>query len=193
MHDLPDTDDADASAEKFWPEGYKDVLRMDLKQAFVTMVLACEAFRSFYESSYTERFGDYESFVDRLAEMIVIGAENGVDLVLGEVYDAFRNNSPFPDKRYYAMYFWPEVFTENLKKGLASKAFEEFDNHHAYVHIYEDHYESDLSFDEFIAQIADLVVMGAANGADDALGDIYRAFLDRAPLPTARRRPRRLR
>jgi hypothetical protein len=125
--------------------------------------------------------------------MVVIGAENGVDLILGEVYDAFWNNSPFPDKRFYARYFWPEVFTEDLKKVLASKAFEEFDNHHAYVHIHEDHYESDLSFGEFIAQIADLVVMGAVNGADDALGDIYRAFLDRAPLPTARRRPRRLR
>lgn len=193
MHDLPDTDDADASAEKFWPEGYKNVLRTDLKQAFVDMVIACGAFRTFYESSYNDRFDDYESFVDRLAEMVVIGAENGVDFVLGEVYNAFRKNSSLPDKRYYAQYFWPEVFNEDFRKVLASKAFDEFDNHHAYVHIHEDHYESNLPFDEFIAQIADLVVMGAVNGADDALGDIYRAFLDRAPLPTARRRPRALR
>ena len=193
MHDLPDTDDADASAERFWPEGYKNVLRADLKKAFVEMVIKSEAFRSFYELLYHDRFDDYESFVDRLAEMVVIGSENGVDIILGEVYDAFRNNSPFPDKRYYAKYFWPEVFDEDLRKVLASRAFDEFDNHHAYVHIHEDHYESNLSFAEFIAQIADLVVVGAVNGADDALRDIYRAFLSRAPLPTVRRRPRRLR
>jgi len=193
MHDLPDTDDADASAEKFWPEGYKNIIRTNLSRSFANMVLADEAFRSFYKRSYQERFDTYEAFVDRLAEMVVIGAENGIDLILGEVYDAFRNNYQFPDKRYYAKYFWPEAFSEDLRKVLASKAFDEFDNHHAYVHIYEDHYESNLSFDEFIAQITDLVVMGAVNGADDALGDIYRAFLDRAPLPTARRRPRALR
>lgn len=193
MHDLPDTDDADASAEKFWPEGYKNVLRTDLKQGFVDLVITSGAFRSFYDSSYQDRFASYKSFVDRLAEMVVIGSENGVDRILGEVYDAFRNNSPFPDKRYYAKYFWPEVFNEELRKVLASKAFDEFDNHHAYVHIYEDHYESNLSFDEFISQIADLVVMGAVNGADEALGQIYGAFLDRAPIPTARRRPRALR
>jgi hypothetical protein len=193
MHDLPDTDDADASAERFWPEGYKDIIRTDLKRSFADMVVSAGAFRSLYESLYQDRFDNYDDFVDRLAEMVVIGAENGIDLVLGEVYDAFRENSPFPDKRYYAKYYWPEAFTEELKKRLGSKAFEEFDNHHAYVHIHEDHYESNLSFDEFITGIADLVVMGAVNGADDALGNIYRAFISRAPLPTARRRPRTLR
>ena len=31
---MPDTDDADASAEKFWPEEYKRVIKDGLKKAF---------------------------------------------------------------------------------------------------------------------------------------------------------------
>lgn len=193
MHDLPDTDDADASAERFWPEGYKNIIRTGLSRSFADLMIAAGAFRAIYDSSYQDRFEAYEAFVGRLAEMVVIGAENGVDLILAEVYDAFRDNSPLPDNRRYARYFWPEAFHEELKKDLASKAFDEFDNHHAYVHLYEDHYKSDLPFNEFISRITDLVVSGAVNGADDALGDIYRAFIDRAPLPTFRRRPKRLR
>ena len=42
--------------------------------------------------------------------------------------------------------------------------------YHTYEHIHEDHYQTDLSFDAFIDQIATLVVVGAANGADDSLG-----------------------
>ena len=193
MHDLPDTDDADASAERFWPEKYKDFIRAGLSRSFTRIMITDQAFRSIYESLYKDRFDTYEAFVGRLAEMVVIGAENGVDLILGEVYDSFRSSSPLPDTRYYARYFWPRAFDDDLKNELATRAFDEFDHHHAYVHIYEDHYAGHLSFDEFIAALANLVLAGALNGADDALGNIYRAFLSRAPLPTARRRPRRLR
>lgn len=193
MHDLPDTDDADASAERFWPEKYKTIIREGLKRSFAELVFAAAAFRTVYVSSYRDRFNSYEDFVERLAEMVVIGAENGVDLILSEVYDAFRSDSPLPGGRYYARYLWPEAFTEELKRELTAGAFEEFDNHHAYVHIHEDHYKSGLPFHEFIERISGLVVNGAVNGADDTLGNIYRAFIDRAPLPTVRRRPRQLR
>jgi hypothetical protein len=193
MHDLPDTDDMDASAERFWPEGYKQFIRNGLSRSFSGMVLDTAAFKTIYESSYQDRYATYEVFVARLAEMVVIGAENGVDCILEEVYDAFKQNSPLPATRCYARYFWPEAFGEALVKELSEKVFEEFDNHHAYVHIYEDHYESNLSFTEFISQITQLVLTGAVNGADDALGNIYCAFTDRSPLPVARRRPRALR
>jgi hypothetical protein len=193
MHDLPDTDDVDASAERFWPEGYKRVIRDGLNRSFIDLVLDAAAFKSIYETSYQDRFATYEAFIARLAEMVVIGAENGADLILEEVYHAFKHNSPLPGEHYYARYFWPEAFSEELTRELSLKVFDEFDNHHAYVHIYEDHYESDLSFKEFITRITGLVLAGAKNGADDALGNIYRAFIDRSPLPIARRRPRTLR
>jgi hypothetical protein len=193
MHDLPDTEDADAAAERYWPEAYKDLIRIHLKQALSAQFHEAEAFTAVYEKNYTNRFGSYDQFVDRLAEMVVIGAENGVDDILEEVYASFRRNTPIPDKRLHAVYFWPEPLAEDLKKELHGKVFEEFRNHHTYTHIHEDHYLSDLSFDDFMDQIAALVVTGAVNGADDSLGNIYRSFLSASPLPPARRRPRRIR
>lgn len=193
MHDLPDTEDADAAAERYWPEAYKDLIRTHLKQALLVQFHEAEAFTAVYEKNYTNRFGSYDQFVDRLAEMVVIGAENGIDDILEEVYASFRRNTPIPDKRLHAVYFWPEPLAEDLKKELQGKVFEAFRNHHTYAHIHEDHYQSNLSFDDFIDQIAALVVAGAVNGADDSLGNIYRSFLSASPLPPARRRPRRIR
>jgi 3-oxoacyl-[acyl-carrier protein] reductase len=193
MHDLPDTEDADAAAERYWPEEYKDLIRTHLKQAFLTQFHEAEAFTAVYEQNYSNRFSSYDQFVDRLAEMIAIGAENGVDDVLEEVYASFRRNTPIPDKRHQAVYLWPEPLAGDLKQQLHGKVFEEFRNHHTYEHIHEDHYQTDLSFDDFIDQIAALVVVGAANGADDSLGKVYRSFLSAAPLPPARRRSRRIR
>ena len=125
--------------------------------------------------------------------MVVIGSENEIDNILEEVYAAFRRNIPLPEKRLYGRYFWPESFDKDLKNELHQIIFEEFRNHHAYIHIHEDHYQSNLSFDEFIDKIATLVIVGAVNGADDTIGNIYRSFLASSPLPTTRRHSRRIR
>ena len=193
MHDLPDTDDADADAERFWPEAYKEIIREHLSKAFSEQLQETNAFSAVYEKVYKDRFRHYEEFVERLAEMVVIGSENGIDGILEEIYAVFRRNIPIPSKRLYGRYYWPEPFSEDLKKELHQRIIDEFQNHHAYVHIHEDHYESELSFDEFLDQVADLVISGAVNGADDTIGNIYRSFLSSSPIPTIRRRPRRIR
>ena len=85
MHILPDMVDEDAVTEVFWPDTYKQVIRRDVKGA----VLRRLARSSDLERVYAERFADgydcFESFVDRIADMVVIGAENGADDAFDEL------------------------------------------------------------------------------------------------------------
>jgi hypothetical protein len=193
MHDMPDTDDADAAAERYWPEEYKWVIKTDLKQALEAVIRGARAFSGIYQKDYSDRFESYETFIHHLAEGVAIGSENGVDEILEEIQGTFRNNGPLPEKRLYAVYFWPQAFDEGLQNTLHRETFEEFGTHPIYKHIYEDHFNGRQSFEEFIDYLAQLVVVGAMNGADRAIGDLYQAFLFGAPLPHFRRRPRRVR
>ncbi len=193
MHDMPDTDEADAAAERFWPEEYKWVIKDELKKAVKAGLVAERSFSGVYQKDYTDRFDSYEAFADRLAEGVSIGAENGADDILNEIHHRIRKNDALPETRPYAAYFYPQPFDETLKTSLYREVFEEFRAHPVYRHIYEDHYETRQTFDAFIDQLARLVLVGAMNGADKALGDIFRAFLFSSPLPAFRRRPRRVR
>lgn len=193
MHDLPDTEDQDAASERYWPEGYKNVLTGLLHQEVRQRILEAGAFKSLQEDRYAKGFPDYERFADRLAQMVVIGAENGADDMFEEIYASFRQDRPLPADRAPARYFWPGPFSAEVAEALRQSLVAEYGGHHAFHHIHEDHYAGSLSFEAFIQAIADLVVCGARNGADEALGHIYQAFVGHAPLPPARRRPRMLR
>jgi len=193
MHDMPDTDDQDADAEIFWPSGYKEIIRHRLGPEIASRIIETDAFHDIYEERFTGRFSDYEKFVDRLAEIVVIGCENGAESAFDEIHLSFRNSLPLPEIRPFARYLWPGPFSLKLKDEIYEKVFEEYCESHGYQHIHEDHYEGVLDFDSFIKQVAIFVSTGSENGADDSLGIIYRSFLEALPLPLARRRPKRIR
>lgn len=193
MHDMPDTEDADADAERFWPEEYKAIIRDQVKSQFTALVLDEKTFSSIYAEQFQDRFSDYESFIARLAEMVIIGAENGADEIFDEIYDAFRKEQSLPANRSYAAYHEPRPVSSELKEAVVKKVTAEYKDLHLYEHVYEDHYEGELSFEEFIAQVAELVATGTMNGADDALGKIYHSFFIQSSLPLLRRYPRRIR
>lgn len=194
MHDIPDTEEADAAAERLWPEEpFRESIRTGLPSVFCGELMEKEAFKSVYEDQFADRFDDYQEFVERLAEIAVIGAENGADKMFEEIYASFRSDGPLPVARSVARYFWPQPFTDDLKKELHQKIYDEYHKLHAYIHIHEEHYQGSLSLRAFIAKIADLVIAGAVNGTDAAIGEIYNAFLAGTPLPVARRRSRRAR
>jgi hypothetical protein len=194
MHDIPDTEESDAAAEKLWPEGpFRESIRARLPVSFCSEINEKEAFKSVYEDQYADRFDDYQAFVARLAEIAVIGAENGADQMFDEIYASFRTDGPLPDARNAAKFFWPQPFTDELKKELHLKIYDEYHKLHAYIHIHEEHYQGTLSLKAFIAKIADLVIAGAVNGTDAAIGEIYSSFISSTPLPIARRRSRRAR
>jgi hypothetical protein len=151
------------------------------------------AFETTWETHYTAAFTRYEDFVGRLSEIVAIGAENGTDGAFDGIYAAMRTSSPPPKERVRARYLWPEGVDVELRADLHGLITAEYRNSHPFEHLHEDHYEGELSFDDFVDHVAGLVVTGGVNGADDALASIYRALLNGSPLPSARRRPRRLR
>jgi hypothetical protein len=150
------------------------------------------AFEQVYESHYTTALESYPSFVERLAEIVTIGAENGTDGAFGEIHSAMRKGLDPPVARVRVRYLWPEPFDEELKAGLRHEITAEYRESHALEHLHEDHYLGKLEFEDFIGRAAELLVVGGINGADDSLAAVYRALLAGSPLPTARRRPRRI-
>ncbi len=193
MHFMPDTEDADAAAERFWPEGYKQVIREDFSQAVAAQLNAGKKLRHVYQQQYPEKFTDLNQFANKLAEMIAIGAENGADNAFDELMEAFLVEDPLPEGRRYISYFWPQAFSPSIKNKLARVVIDEYSLDNVYQHAYDSYYQRKLpSFDEFIARVARIVVTGAINGADDMLEAIYRSFMTPHPLPPARRYPRRL-
>lgn len=193
MHFMPDTQDADSAAETFWPEGYKQVIREEARQLIGTQLNDGKKLRHVYQQRYSEKFTYLNQFVNRIADMIVIGAENGADDAFDDIITAFLTESPLPQVRRYARYFWPQAFSQGTKKRLHQVIVDEYSQDEVYSYAYKVGYRSSYrNFGEFISQIAELVVTGAINGADDMLEAIYGAFVTPCPIPPARRHPRRL-
>jgi len=189
MHFLPDTEEADAVAERYWPDSFKQVIQKDVRQAIGINPLA-NGLRHLYRN---QDFPDREQFTARIADMMVVGAENGADEGFDGIYRAFLTESPLPEARRYARYLWPRLFSPRLRKGIHQAVVADYSRDDAFQHAYKAGYSGDYgSFEEFINEVAQLVVVGAMNGVDNTLAQIYRSLVNNRPLPPARRRPRRL-
>ena len=202
MHFMPDTEDEDSAAETFWPEGYKKVIREDVRQLIGAEFNDGKWLRHVYQQQYSEKYSDFNQFAGRIADMIAIGTENGADDAFDDIIDAFLTESPLPEDRRYARYLWPQALPQRVKRKLEQVIVDEYSQDDVYNHAYKIGYGCNArdnvnkgnyrNFDEFINQVAQLVVTGVMNGADDMLEAIYRAFVTPYPLPLARRHPRRL-
>lgn len=202
MHFMPDTEDADSAAETFWPEGYKQVIREDARQLIGAQLNDGKRLRHIYQQQYSEKYTDLNQFAGKIADMIAIGTENGADDAFDDIITAFLTESPLPEVRRHARYFWPQAPPEGAKKRLQQVIVDEYSQDDVYTHAYKVGYGCNArdnankgsyrTFGEFINQVAQLVVTGAMNGTDDMLEAIYWSFVTPRPLPPARRHPRRL-
>ncbi len=193
MHFMPDTEDIDSAAETFWPEGYKQVIRDDVRQLVAAQLGDGKKLRHVYQQQYSEKYACLNQFINRIADMIVVGAENGSDAAFDDVITAFLTEFPLPQVRRYARYLWPQVFSQRTKGRLHQVITDEYSQDNVYTYAYKVGYQRSYhSFGEFITQVAEVVVTGAINGTDDMLAAIYLSFISRRPLPPARRHPRRL-
>jgi len=190
---MPDTEDEDSAAEAFWPEGYKQVIRGDVRQAIDAQFNDKKRFKRVYQQGYVEKYYSYNQFLDRLADMVAIGAENGADDAFDDIVDAFLVEEALPEIRKYTDYYWPLTFPRGVKDRFRRVIVDEYSQDNVYSFTYKVGYRNDYgSIDKYLNQVADIVVIGAMNGANDMLGGIYRSFRNLSPLPPARRHPRRL-
>ena len=193
MHFMPDTEDEDSASETFWPEGYKQVIRDDFRQLISAQLNDGKKLRHVYQQRYSEKFTDLVQYANRIADTIAIAAENGADDAFDDIISAFLTESPLPEVRRHARYFWPQVFPKKARQRLRQIIIDEYSQDNVYSYAYKVGYQGKYrNFNEYISQVAEIVVTGVINGADDILEAIYRSFMPLYPLPPARRHPRRL-
>ena len=193
MHFMPDTEDADSAAERFWPEGYKQVIREDVRQSVGAKLGDGKKLKHIYQRLYSEKYRDLAQFANKIADMIAVGAENGADDAFEELMEAFLVEDPLPEEQGYISYFWPQAFSPSIKNKLAQVVIEEYSQDNIYQHAYDSYYQRKFrSFDAFIDQVARKVAIATMNGADEMVAAIYRSLVTPQPLPPARRYPRRL-
>ena len=193
MHYMPDTEDEDSAAEAFWPEGYKQVIRENVPRAIGDPFRKKNRFRRVYQRGYSEKYSSHSQFLDRIADMVAIAAENGADDAFDDILDVFLEEEALPDLRRYAHYTWPKAFTQEMRRKLEKIVVDEYGQDDVYGFAYRVGYREDFnSFDEYLCHVAQIVLTGAMNGANDMLESIYRCFRNLSPLPPARRHPRRL-
>ncbi len=192
MHELLDTEEFDAAGEHCWPEGFKEVLREKLGPAVQSKLEAEKTFVSLYERLYRSRVSTYQDFTARLAELVVIGAENGTDYRFDELHAAFRAKRPLPPRRQYARSLLPGAFDRALEEGVKAAVIAEYAKEHAYSHAFEHYAHIYSGFPAFIQSVACLVADGAVKGSEEMLTSIYRSLFFGLTLPPGRRHPKRL-
>ena len=194
MHYIPDTEDEDSAAESFWPEGYKQVIREDVRQFIGAQLKNKKQFSHVYQKQYHERFSSHGEFLDKIADMVAIGAENGADDAFDEITDAFLTESAFPEMRRHTYYLWPQAFPKRIKERLRQVIVDEYREDEIYSFAYKVGYRGDYGGeDAYLDQVAEIVITGTMNGANDTVEAIYQSFMKISPLSPARRHPRRLR
>jgi len=190
MHDVLDTERIDYGREIPWPQKFKAVIRERLGAYVIDQFAGGKSFAGLYQKAYRDIWPDYRSFVQVLANAAVIGAENGADQALEKMARALAKGEPLPILGSYVHHLWPFPAPAEIGEAVRSAIVEEYAREHLLEHAFEDHYLGRWpDFTTFIAELADNLVLGLLNGAEDILAAYYVCFLKGAPLPVARRRP----
>ena len=190
---MPDTDEEDSAAETFWPEGYKQVIRDGVPPLVRNELFNNKTFENIFKQGYKEKFSDHAQFLEKITDMVAVGAENGADDAFDDIIDSFLKEAPLPGMRAYAHYSWPVPILPEIKSRLSQKIIEEYGKDNIYLHAYKVGYQKTfLTFEDYIKMVSELVTTGMINGANDTVESIYRSFMRLAPLVPMRRRPRRL-
>ena len=190
MHFMPEDEGYE---EKLWADGYKTVIRKRLPSVISFALRSEDTLRNIYKQQFTDQFVDLDRFIERITEMLVIGAEKGCDEIFDEIITAFLYEDRLPEKRVYARYLLLSRLAEEVSRDIIRQVIEDYSTDEVFVHAYKVGYR-DLyeTYEQFLDESAGLAVVGALNGIDDMLAAIYKAFAFGGHLPLARRNPKRI-
>ncbi len=196
MHFLPNTLDEDAAGERYWPYGFKPVIREEIAKAIrgeLNEQNLWQVYTGKFSSIYSKKYPNLKAFIDQIVGLVVIGAENGADYGFETIYKAFLNELPLPEAKPYARFLWPHNFSRELKEKIHRAIVNDYQGDKSFQYAYKVGYAKKFeNFPEFIDKIAWLIMAGIENGVDDTLAEIYKSFLANRALPQGRRNPKRL-
>ena len=192
MHDIVDTEQYDAASEHYWPDRFKEVIRQKLAGAVIEALQSEDAFMGLYRDRYEKTYAHYDLFIRRIAEIAVIGAENGADGMFATVHAAVVAGGDLPRRAPYRRSLLIDAFNEPLRKAVSRAFIDEYKEDHFYEHAFEHCKDAFADFPSFMDRLAELVTTGSVNGSEDMLAAVYRSLFYRLPLPVARRYPKRL-
>jgi hypothetical protein len=190
MHFMPEDEGYE---EKLWPDGYKAVIKNQVRTVIASGLSAGETLQNVYKQRFTEQFPDIDRFIERITEMLVIGAEKGGDEAFDDIVASFLYESPLPEPRVFIRYLLLPKLPKAVTEQLMQQVIDEYRQDEVFIHAfavgYRDLYED---FEQFLKASAALAVAGVVNGIDDMLTSLYSAFVSDCPLPPARRNAKRV-
>jgi len=190
MHFMPEDEGYE---EKLWPDGYKAVIKNRLRAVIASELRSEDTLQNVYEQQYADQFPDLDRFIERITEMLVVGAEKGGDEAFDDIVTAFLYEYPLPEPRVYARYLLLPKLPEEVSRQLMQQVIDEYGQDEVFIHAFQVGY-GDLyeNFEQFLNESARLAAVRVVNGMDDMLTAIYRAFATGGPLPPARRNAKRV-
>ncbi|MBW1787979.1 MAG: hypothetical protein JRK53_15360 [Deltaproteobacteria bacterium] len=190
MHFMPEDEGYE---EKLWPDGYKAVIKNRLRAVIASELRSEDTLQNVYEQQYADQFPDLDRFIERITEMLVVGAEKGGDEAFDDIVTAFLYEYPLPEPRVYARYLLLPKLPEEVSRQLMQQVIDEYRQDEVFIHAFQVGY-GDLyeNFEQFLNESARLAAVRVVNGMDDMLTAIYRAFATGGPLPPARRNAKRV-
>lgn len=190
MHFMPEDEGYE---EKLWPDIYKTVIKSELREVIASELCSLDTMQNVYEQHYADKFPDLDRFMERITDMLVIGAEKGGDGAFDDIVTAFLYEFPLPVPRIYSRYLLLPNLPEEVNRRLIRQVIDEYREDEVFIHAFKvgywDLYED---YEQFLTQTARLAAVGVVNGIDDMLTGILRAFAGAGPLPPARRNAKRV-
>jgi hypothetical protein len=86
-------------ARHYWPKALTPEISKEVHEAIVDEYSKETSYQADYEEHYSRIYPDFRTFLDQIAELVVVGAINGTDEMLGKIYRAFLLSLPLPPAR----------------------------------------------------------------------------------------------
>ena len=190
MHFMPEDEGYE---EKLWPDGYKAVIKGQIREVILSKLHSEEIFEHAYVLQYKDKYANFEQFLERITEMLVIGAEKGGDEAFDDIVAAFLYELPLPEPLVFGHYLLMPKLPEAVKRQLIRQICDEYREDEVFVHAYNvgywDLYEN---YEQFLSETAVFASVGVINGIDNMLTGIFKAFATAGHLPPARRNAKRV-
>jgi hypothetical protein len=179
--------------EKLWPDSYKAVIKSQVREVISSKLRSEDTLKNAYEQQYKEKYPNFESFLERILEMLVIGAEKGGDEAFEDIVTAFLYELPLPVPRVYRSYLLMSKLPEEVTRQIVQRIIDEYREDDVFVHAYKvGYWDLHEDYEQFLEETTVLASVGVINGIDDMMTGIYRAFATADLLPPARRNAKRV-